>query len=411
MKKKLILTFCFIGVLSFTKFFFADIDPFKSKKKSSSQKPSETQNLSEEIQSKACNKCEVCPPCEPCKPCCTDVVKIGEPCNCAYNAPARIDPLCGWDVWVSASFLYWQAKEKGLDLGYYFNSKSLPASNDFQKDRINMNFDYHPALKIGLGMSIERDNWTLFLEYTRFKSSDVRTKNVTKEYSLSNLYINSIWLAQLATVSNGAISNRFSFLKGKWELNYNIFDLFLSRPYYLGKKLIFKPYCGLRSGWIDQFYKVHGIYKVVPRETHLYSKNSQDSWLIGPSAGLTSEWLFCYDLKLFTKAGGSLAYQKFKTSIKDNAPKGGDNPKEINHSGKDDISYLSPSVALAIGISYGRYFFCNKWYFDFAIGYDFNYFWNQNFMRNFNDGQEIGTESAAENLMLHGLNMTARVDF
>ena len=79
--------------------------------------------------------------------------------------------------------------------------------------------------------------------------------------------------------------------------------------------------------------------------------------------------------------------------------------------GKNKIGYLTPNVEFDLGLGYGTYFCNNEWYFDLTIGYDFNYFWNQNFMRNLVDGQQTYSDSDAGNLMLHGLNITARIDF
>ena len=115
---------------------------------------------------KPCPECEICQPC--CKPCCTEAPKTGEPCNCAYNGPARIDPACGWDAWISASFIYWQAKEGGaIKLGYHY---LIPSEIESHVYPINGDFDYHPGFKIGAGFSMCRDDWTLYLEYTRLKS-------------------------------------------------------------------------------------------------------------------------------------------------------------------------------------------------------------------------------------------------
>ena len=49
-----------------------------------------------------------CNPCCPCPKPCNETPKTNKPCNCAYNAPARIDPACGYKAWGSINFIYWQ---------------------------------------------------------------------------------------------------------------------------------------------------------------------------------------------------------------------------------------------------------------------------------------------------------------
>lgn len=352
-----------------------------------------------------CRECEICPPCEPCKPCCTEVPKTGEPCNCAYNAPARIDPACGWDAWLSGTFLYWQAKEKGLDLGkYQYVDETTPPLVKHVMD-IEMEFDYHPAFKLGVGMSFCRDDWTVYLEYTRFNATDCKTKDITQFFSDSSEFITSIWFQD---TTNG---DHLSYIKGKWTLDYNLFDLVLGRPYYLGKKLIFKPFYGLRGGWIDQHYKLDGVFYSARNFLDGYSRNDQDTWLVGPRAGLNTDWLVSCDFRIFGNVAGSLTYQNFEVTNKFIIPSQPNFTSAQIVLKTDEFSQITPNVEFSLGLGYGSYFCNNQWYFDLTIGYDFNYFWNQNWMRHVEDSHIYLADGDAGNLMLHGLNVTARVDF
>ena len=56
---------------------------------------------------------------EDCSDCCGFNLPL--PCHppvCAYNAPDVIDTFCGYDVIVSATYLLWEAKQEGLELGH-----------------------------------------------------------------------------------------------------------------------------------------------------------------------------------------------------------------------------------------------------------------------------------------------------
>ena len=57
--------------------------------------------------------CGICDPCSICT-CDYDVCEFEVPCPpamCAYNACDNLDLNCSWDVFASASYLYWEAKE------------------------------------------------------------------------------------------------------------------------------------------------------------------------------------------------------------------------------------------------------------------------------------------------------------
>lgn len=372
------------------------------------------------VECEPCKECEICPSCKP-EPCCRERVGIGEPCNCAYNAPARIDPICGWDVWVCGSFLYWQAQEDGLELGVHF--KQLQSSPPYNPtySMIKLDFDYHPGFKVGLGCSFERDDWSLYLEYTRYSATEHKTKslgrNFTYKIATKNYnYIMTNWGSMIATY------NPYSRLKGEWELNFNLLDLYLERPYYLGKKLIFNPHCGLKSGWIDQKYDLMADYMFAGDNDMIFIKQSQDSWLMGPEAGVQTKWLIGCNFRIFANFDGALFYQKFKNQIKEFVLKSFINSDgSTNGKLRDNIWKIIPNVDISIGLGYGTYFWENKSHIDITLGYDLNYFWNQNRIQKLSSWTinhapfaeaDISLGSASYgSLMLHGLNLTARIDF
>lgn len=358
--------------------------------------------------SKSCNSCQpyepkgICAPCKsctPCEPCCTEVPKTNPPCLCAYNAPARIDPACGIKAWVTGSFIYWEPKEKGIELGRHNEIADLIIYK-----KLHIDFDYHPGFKIGTGFSIYRDDWTLYLEYTRLKSSDSKTDDIGASFidnTEQKNILESAWLFNSA---------QYSFLKAKWKLNYNMFDLELGRPYYLGKKVIFKPNFGLRGGLIDQKISNKGIFINIETliATEYIRNNKSNSWIIGPRIGLDSDWLIGCNFKLFFNVAGSLTFQDFKTSYLETTVI----PSNQMFSGKDKMKLITPNADFDLGLGYGKYFSNNAWYLDLTIGYDFHYFWDQNFMRNLNNFDSFNIDDTdIGNLTLQGLTITARIDF
>lgn len=401
MKKKLSLPLLFLAFAMGTSFIFTEDQ--------SSSQPNTT--------SKPCKECEICPPCK--AKCCTDLVVIGEPSNCAYNAPARIDPACGWDAWFSGSFLYWQPREKGMRLGYHNRESSSSAIPTYKKNSLPLAFDFHPAFKVGLGFSSERDDWTIFFEYTRFYSEDYRKKNIEESVSGTN-FLTTPWIkSEMLSFANNFVSNgQISSLSGNWKTKLNLIDIEIARPFYLGKKLIFNPYFGLRGGSIGQKYKLKAKYvNIIDKVNYvnIYACDTLKTWLIGPRTGVDTSWLIGCHFRVFGNVASSLCYQKFKPKIFQKLPFQPLITKAdvILYKDRDikSATYLTPNLELEAGVGYGRYFFNNEWYFDLSMGYTFQYFWGQNMIRQLSDESSTISYGDAGNLMFHGLTLTARLDF
>lgn len=357
-----------------------------------------------------CKECEICPPCEPCS-CCNEVPSTGEPCKCAYNAPARIDPACGWKTWVEGSFIYWQAKETGLEPCYQqiFDQEVLTSSGNsiFRYDMFDQNFDFHPGFKLGAGISCKRDDWTFYLEYTWLKAKDSTTIDITDTFDSTYNQLITTWTTNLTNTDHN------KYVHSTWTLNFNLLDLEIGRPYYLGRKLIFSPYFGLRSGWIDQKYDVFDIYFLNTSAPNInaFINAKEDTWLLGPRVGVDSNWLIGCDFRIIAGIAGSLTYQNFKTNISKQEPIQPDVKNFSSRYYKRNVNRITPNAEASLGLGYGRYFCRDMWHFDLSVKYEINYFWDQNEMRHLSDIKAYINDGQIGNLMVHGLTLTCRIDF
>src|SRR5271157_2856702 len=88
----------------------------------------------------------------------------------AYNAASRIEVQNSWDIFATASFLYWYADQEGMDLAYSTGlttaSDPTTVTNPLKGSYDIMPFDFKPGFKVGLGMNFDFDNWVAFVEYT-----------------------------------------------------------------------------------------------------------------------------------------------------------------------------------------------------------------------------------------------------
>jgi hypothetical protein len=318
-----------------------------------------------------------------------------------YNQPARIK-VDGYNVFISGSFIYWQAIEGGLELGE-LSTSPIAILTQFNSD-IEMNFQYKPGFKAALGTQLDHDNWILFTEYTWLHFSETTSIAVTDP----SYYISTSWTRDVST------DPYFIYSTAKWKLRYDIIDLELTRPFYMGTKIALKPSISMRGGLMKQFYDVR--YDVQLNSGKLWLTSlTQKSWLVGPRVGIDCDWIFVNYFRLIGNVAMSLFYQHFKT-VGYNISYTDNQENHVNWNVDNRMGQLTPNVEGALGLGCGSYFGNNNsWHFDLSALYEITYFFDQNKMTqaastNLTTGA-IAPIFPANNLMIHGLTITARIDF
>ena len=186
-----------------------------------------------------------------------------KPSQPAYNASARIEVCDTWDLYTTASFIYWETRQHGVELGY-----QIPTDRTQAAEAITMDFDYDPGFKIGIGYKLDRDGWIAFANYIRFHSS---AKKDFIRPNTSNAIRAIWWPSSLADANNTEV-------QGVWKVNLDVLNLTFQRPEYRGLYLIFKPFYGLKGGWLDQRYKSTVVINSSNTQESFYSSKS---WLVG----------------------------------------------------------------------------------------------------------------------------------
>ena len=335
------------------------------------------------------------------------------PQTAAYTAPARTN-VCGYyDVYLSGAFLYWEAAEDGLELAFTVaanpdGTDNFELLNSITDSLIGFDFKYKPGFRIDLGYNFNYDDWTLNLKYTRFHFSETSTANKP-----SNRTLRAKWLELAGAYT---IANLIS-LKSNWKMNFNIFDLDLSRTFYEGKQLAcstlfgFLPGFGLKGGWIDQKYSQTGYFRAL--EPPLLSYNSSDSWFIGPRGGLDGKWHLGQGVSILGNAAASVFMQRFYDIITRHTR--AQNPSLLLRNDKSKKELLvNASFEYQLGLHYGTYFNRNKCHFDIYAAYETQIYLSQNEMRSQFDSISTSTDrgfSPASNLGMQGLTLSARFDF
>lgn len=376
---------------------------------------------SQSYSSKECNKSECfksdCAPkaknsCDnPCMPDCP------LPCNfpTAYNESGRINvSSCHWDMFADVSFIYWHVSQDYLDIGRtaLFFAAETAATPARDASNLIPDFKYQPGFKVGAGISCDKDEWQLEGVYTRLHQNISYSTGtpIATVVAGSPIIVPNEWFANLSTTAQ----QHAATMSSKWTMNMDLFDLLLSRPFYLGRKLVLKPYTGLSGMLLRQKYHIDAVFPTSVTTTVAHSNNWSHSWAIGPSLGANFLWLICHGVRIEADAGMRLFYERytklkhresFNQNVTATAPISGHMPA---------TGTLRSATDLSLGLGWGRYFASNKYHVDLAASYEFALFPHENMMRQVVGrlaNNNIGYSNPAGDLFLHGLTATARFDF
>jgi hypothetical protein len=229
-----------------------------------------------------------------------------------YDMPELSSTNRGVNAILSASFIYWKPQQDEFSLGV-----TGPRPGSEQKV-CDFKSNYRPGFKAGLGLTTSYDSWSLFLEYTR-----LTTKQKTAHYtSPDHPMIMSPWVGMtvadqgLYDPTNSTVTNQISKSSASnyWNFNFELFDLLLSRSYYVGKKLVFNPFLAARGAIINQRLNVSFLYATNAHplvNNTIYSHNKNNTQQIGPRLGLDMNWLIGSSFRFGGTLAGGLLYTQY----------------------------------------------------------------------------------------------------
>ena len=322
-----------------------------------------------------------------------------------YNAPARLDLQSDRpQVYFTGSFTYWQASQDNMELG--FVSDSSDPDYAMKGSFVNMDFDYKPGFQVGAGVSFLPDNWDLYAEYTWFRGTNHKKKDLQVGNFLETLF--PTWQAASFTAPQ--------YYEGSesWTLHMDLADLRLGRDFFVGKCLTFHPFIGLRAPFIRQQVAVTYSELTTAPSVDTYLDQMSHSWGVGPSLGTSLDWLLGKGFKLYGKGDVDVVYTEYTTlSFKQKSVESGE---IIDYTG---LSYLQKNlntvrshIDLALGFEWGTYIAKKGAHISLAADYGFQVFFNQNMFRTFIDSLTLAKSTSSNgNLYIQGLTATLRADF
>ncbi len=319
-----------------------------------------------------------------------------------YNASCRIEVQNPYDFFASVSFTYWQPIQENMELGVVNDSSN--ALDLVNGDEIDLDHKYKPGFKIAIGMNLDYDKWDTVIAYTWFRGTEKAKVSLNPNDPLIALL--PAW--QIPDFLNP----QYDSGSEEWKLEMDLIDWDLRRKYHVGQELCFHYFIGLRCALIRQDLDVDYINRnpanfFIWPSTHI-DKTSR-SWGLGPRMGLFSDWNLGKGFRLYGNGEFDLLFTQYDLKSTQKSEVAVPNRYIVE---KDNSNYLRAHTELCLGLGWGSYFQCERYYFDLSADYGFQAFFDQNMLRVPVDTQSVGRSVLPNgNLYMHGLTITVRFDF
>lgn len=323
-----------------------------------------------------------------------------------YNAPNRIAVDDCMDVFTTAEFTYQILTQENMELGFVNDKRNGSVTLDGKW--INPDFEYKPGFKIGLGVNLDRDHWSLHAKYAWCRGTHRTSKTIDPNGDLEIYPFSSF---------SELVSSSFTEAKQTWRFAMDIGDVVLARRFAVGESLSFHPFLALRAAWIRQHLnntyggeqtRSVGYQSVVVRE-------SACSWALGPRLGFDLDWALGCGFTLYGVGAEDLLFTRYSSLNTDQKALLANGLTDRTYSyqfRQRNVDYLRNHLDLELGFGWDTYFARDQWHIDFRAGYVFEAFFDQNMFRVYPDDLAVAKSSCPNgNLFVHGLSVKARLDF
>lgn len=293
--------------------------------------------------------------------------------------------LDGYGFFATADFLWWKLYEGAAE--YVIKSQSILPDPGRAKQ---FNFKWEPGFKVGAGYVFEHDSCDFNIEYTWFKTHG--------SHSTSSNFL-------FPLVGNEGFT--FDRSKGRWKVEFNNIDFVFGRNFFVSKFFALRPFGGMATAWIDQ----HRYFRFNTLDSNRVSlKSKNDFWGIGGRLGLNTRLFYNENLSFYGNLSGNLLWGKFFVKERERNRTTGATFYDLRYT----VRRMVPNAALGIGAVFEDNFADDAYHFMIKVGYESQYWWNQNQLPEFGGGfGGLGSafHTASEDIGMQGLTVELRLDF
>ena len=323
--------------------------------------------------------------------------------NKAVTPTARTCPEMN-GIYFTGDFIYWKAREDELYYAAFLDFNQTPNEIDQGYKVVEIDFEYDPGFKVGLGGNLPYDGWDIYLNWTHFHT------HPTSSSSSSDRNIVALF-AESSITTTDFVGDRASV---SWNLMFNTLDLDWGRRFYLSRTLTVRPSFGGKAAWIHQRIRSkltgveeRGAVPPIAIEDHFFHWISK-FWGVGPYLAINGKWTFIWGLGLYGEISGAILWGQFNQNVhyvKRITDEQTGQPVVVNDRLRFNPHRVRPTLKAFVGLDWERCII-KKWLsLNFRIGYETQYFWSQLVNNNTNQA------SSAADLTFEGLTFTGRLDF
>lgn len=357
---------------------------------------------------------------------------------CVGYLPAYYDLECDWGVFITGDFLYWYANESNLSYGLKLVAlQPSPGSSNLTlapRSFKNINPEWKPGFRVGIGLNTQCDGWDLYLNWTSYQNTAHNSASVA-DFSgiitaapflapgLNQEVLLNPWVNPAVSFTTDGVLPLFNQIKAKWHLNLNQIDLELGRKTWMSRCTSFRPYIGLRGAWITTKFRTNSFRNsfnsTTSQNVSIQYKDDFHNffWGVGIVGGVEPNWHFCQNFILFSHLDAALLWGDFSSKKKEHYQ--GSNPSlAYNSHWKSKFSSMQAVLDISLGLRWEKTWCCNRYRSALDIGWEnhlwFDYNYRNKLLGSFNNGSTSGVSSFQEvssNLGLGGPVLRLHFDF
>lgn len=358
---------------------------------------------------------------------------------------------CWGNIGVYAEFVYFRPSEDdtfAYSAASFVSDPSGPSTpiNDFATSNfIRHKFDpnFQPGYRVGVLYQLPCDQWAIDANYTYYYS---KTSRHSPEGTFTDSFDADSITAVDPFVNNGVIyglpynvslftqEDTFGTLTTQvgstWKLRYNQVDVDLTREYFVGPAVTFRPYFGFRGLFIQQHLDSVGVKNFASAtlpflsyESTIFQKLTCNSDGYGLHGGNEVTFRVCDGLSLFGNVGIHLLWTHFNTQFsRVQLANTVDGPaieqvlaEPLN---KESFDVMRFGADLQGGVQWSTLFNCNQNEFFVRFAWEHHIYMSTNCFRTYIDGEKDWQDnslgsilSTTGDLALYGFSVGAGFTF
>ncbi len=314
-----------------------------------------------------------------------------------FSESARCETRDPIGLSINVAFNEYAAMQDANEIGFKGNTADsfYPTHNAPEGSVVRFGNNYHPGFQVGFSLNTPLDKWNFGGEYLWYRGHSSKEADATgTEYYISPLFI-------------GTYSVALTSLNADWHLSLDLIDLYLTRPYYSGRKLTVEPLLGLKFGSIRQKYELNADVLDEAWDSQTVETKSR-SFGVGPKLGCQSNFLMGKGFSIIGDLFTTLLYTRY-TSIDANYTNSVGQAAFIT---ENNYGTVRPILDAGIGLGWKGYFgmgsgdysWHKTFYMSLTAAYNFSLFFSQN-MEMAIVSIADQTQSTPGNLYLQGLSV------